>query len=71
MSAREYHPQPTAEQHTVEHIVTKIKSMFGVHDVHVERDTGKITVHVTDEEIYPGIDQALSEHNYIPGMGVM
>ncbi len=41
MPAREYHPQPTAEQHTVEHIVTKIKSMFGVHDVHVERDTGK------------------------------
>lgn len=69
MPRREYHAPTIPGQHTVEEVVSKIKSMFGVHDVSVEHESGKLVVHVTSEEIHPGIDEALSHYGYLPGMG--
>ncbi len=70
MPRREYHPPTIPGQHTVEEVVGKIKSMFGVHDVSVEQESGKLVVHVTSEEIHPGIDEALGHYGYLPGMGI-
>ena len=71
MHSREYHPHDAIPgSHIFEEIVTKVKSIFGVHDAQIERESGKLVVHVTDEEMYPGIDRAMHDIGYIPGMGV-
>ncbi|HHW88414.1 MAG TPA: hypothetical protein GX400_19685 [Chloroflexi bacterium] len=70
MSRREYHPPTIPGQHTVEEVINHIKGLFGVHDVHVDEESGKLVVHVSSEEIYPGIDEALNRYGYLPGAGV-
>ena len=68
MFRREYHPPALVGQHTVEEVIGKIRSMFGVHDVSVESERGTLVVHISSEEIYPGIDEALGRYGYLPGM---
>lgn len=70
MRKREYHPPTIPGQHSAEEVITKIKSLFGVHDVHVDDESGKLVVHVSSEEIHPGIDEALAQYGYLPGTGI-
>ena len=70
MSRREYHSPTIPGQHTVEEVITHIKARFGVHDVHVDNESGKLVVHVSSEEIHPGIDEALDRYGYLPGSGI-
>lgn len=70
MSKREYHPSTIPGQHTTEEVIRHIKGLFGVHDVYVDEGSGKLVVHISSEEIHPGIDEALRRYGYLPGSGV-
>lgn len=70
MIRREYHPPAIPGEHSVEEVIGKIKSMFGVHDVSVDQESGKLVVHVSSEEVHPGLDDALNHYGYLPGMGI-
>ena len=70
MRRREYHPPTFPGQHTVEEVITNIKALFGVHDVHVDNESGKLVVHVSSEEVHPGIDEALDRYGYLPGSSI-
>lgn len=70
MSRREYHPPAIPGQHTVEEVIAYIKARFSVLDVHVDNESGKLVVHVSSEEVHPGIDEALDRYGYLPGSGI-
>jgi hypothetical protein len=70
MPRRDYHPSAIPGQHTVEEVITHIKGLFGDHDVHVDNERGTLVVHVSSEEIHPGIDEALDRYGYLPGSGI-
>jgi hypothetical protein len=48
MPRRDYHPSAIPGQHTVEEVITHIKGLFGVHDVHVDNERGTLVVHVSN-----------------------
>ncbi len=70
MPQRKYHAPTIPGQHSVEEVIGHIKAMFGVHDVQVEDERGALVVHVNNEEMYPGIDDALNRFGYMPGTNV-
>lgn len=74
MAQREYQAADSdtvlPDHDTMNGLIDKIKSMFRAHHVEVDRDSNKVVVHVSDEEMYPHIDEALMDIGFIPGMGV-
>ena len=63
MPSKEYH---VPEEHLWESLTDKIKSLFGVHSVEVERESKKMVVHVNSDEIFPGVDQVYNEFGIDP-----
>jgi hypothetical protein len=61
MHTREYHVEDMPEHSVVENALSKIKSMFGVHSAHVDRDSQKLVVHATDDGVFPGIEQSAQD----------
>lgn len=71
MPTKTYQNPNPPDESSMHSLIARLKSHFGAHHVEVQNDNRHVTVHVHDDGVFPGIDDAMNTAGYLtPGMSI-